>query len=96
MNNVASRNNHLGLRGASGCGLSLGVLGQSLQICDALGDALLLLEDTDISGRSHSRHVRKGKIKSFTVENQFIEPSRHNSSVRINRAPAGNHQPAGE
>lgn len=51
MNNVASRNNQLGLGGASGCGLSLGALGQSLQVCDALGDALLLLEDTDISVR---------------------------------------------
>lgn len=72
MNNVASRNNQLGPRGASGCGLSLGALGQSLQICDALGDALLLLEDTDVSSRSHSRHVRVGTRKIHNCPKKSI------------------------
>lgn len=45
--NVSARNNELGVREALDCGLSSGGLGQSLQVCDALGNALLLLEDTN-------------------------------------------------
>lgn len=81
MNNVASRDNQLGLAGASGCGLSLDVLGQRLQVCDALADALLLLEDTNRNSTSKWVQEEKKKIRHC---------------LKSNRASAENNRPAGD
>lgn len=72
--------------GASGFGLSHGALGQSLQVCDALGDALLLLKKKKKERQRQqvtpqavqNWHEESGKKNySFTVQNHLIKPFHH-------------------